>query len=290
MNMIRKLSGMLGILIWAMIVVSSQTGLADTAKATPAASPHTFTPNVGVVSNYVFRGLTQTWNKPAIQGGIDYAHAQGWYAGVWASSISDKQYANGWAELDLSGGFNGKINNDWTWTVGGIGVYYPSANYDHIKPAGTYPNQSYDTFEVNAGVGYKWVTLKLSASLTDYYGANTKTGYNANSKGTTYLDLTATVPLPESVFTKDVTLPLHIGRTNYPNKLLAPTAAGTMEPDYTDVKLGINKAFDGGWNLGAAYTYASNKAFYNGMPSAKNSSDTINMGGGNVMLALTKTF
>jgi uncharacterized protein (TIGR02001 family) len=47
------------------------------AQAAAPASPHTFTGNVGVVSNYIFRGISQSAAKPAIQGGFDYAHSSG---------------------------------------------------------------------------------------------------------------------------------------------------------------------------------------------------------------------
>jgi len=43
-------------------------------------SDHTFTGNVGIFSNYIFRGVSQTSEKPAVQGGFDYAHASGFYA------------------------------------------------------------------------------------------------------------------------------------------------------------------------------------------------------------------
>ncbi len=283
MTIVRPLSGLVGLLGWVAVAGFPVSGLADApAEATPS-SPHTFTANVEVVNNYIFRGLTQTWNQPAIQGGVDYAHADGWYAGLWGSSLSDKQYADGWAEWDFYGGYNGKFNDDWTWTLGAIGVYYPSANYDRSNPPGNH--QSYDNVEVNAGLGYKWVTMKVSAALTDYFGANTKTGYLGDTKGTTYWDLTATVPLPEEIFTKDVTVPLHVGRTHYVSKL-----ASGLNPDYTDYKVGVSKAFDGGWSLVAAYTYADNKAVYNNVPSAKLGTDTTNLGGGNVVFSLTKTF
>src|SRR4051812_31049308 len=63
---------------------------AQTAPAAPAApaSPHTVTGNVAITSQYVFRGLTQTNGDPAIQGGFDYAHSSGFYAGTWLSNIS----------------------------------------------------------------------------------------------------------------------------------------------------------------------------------------------------------
>src|SRR5450830_273490 len=61
---------------------------AQTAAAAAPASPHTFTGNVGLVSQYIFRGLTQTNGDPAIQCGADYSHASGFYAGTWLSNIS----------------------------------------------------------------------------------------------------------------------------------------------------------------------------------------------------------
>src|SRR5450759_2863878 len=68
------------------LTVSAQT--APAAEPAAPASPHTFTGNVGLVSQYIFRGLTQTNGDPAIQGGADYSHASGFYAGTWLSNIS----------------------------------------------------------------------------------------------------------------------------------------------------------------------------------------------------------
>ena len=64
--------------------------LADDAApaAAPAepVSPHTFTYNIGLYSQYIFRGLTQTARRPALQGGADYSHSSGLYAGTWGST------------------------------------------------------------------------------------------------------------------------------------------------------------------------------------------------------------
>ena len=58
------------------------------SAAAPPASLHAFTGNFGIASQYIFRGLSQTNGKPAIQGGLDYSHASGFYAGTWLSNIS----------------------------------------------------------------------------------------------------------------------------------------------------------------------------------------------------------
>ena len=63
-------------------------GPAFAAYAGAADASGSLTSNVGVSSQYVFRGLAQTNERPALQGGADYAHASGLYAGTWLSNIS----------------------------------------------------------------------------------------------------------------------------------------------------------------------------------------------------------
>lgn len=69
------------------------------AEEMPApTSPHPITGNLGLVSDYRFRGISQTATRPAIQGGFDYAHASGIYAGTWASKLILAATGNGLAE------------------------------------------------------------------------------------------------------------------------------------------------------------------------------------------------
>ena len=62
---------------------------APAAAAAPAPEPDfTWTGNVGLFSQYIFRGVSQTNEKPAVQGGFDLGHKSGLYAGVWGSNVS----------------------------------------------------------------------------------------------------------------------------------------------------------------------------------------------------------
>ena len=85
------------------------------APAAEPASPHTVAYNLGLYSQYIFRGLTQTDNKPAIQGGVDYSHASGLYVGTWASNISWLEdgglYDGSSLELDIYGGYRNAIGD-----------------------------------------------------------------------------------------------------------------------------------------------------------------------------------
>jgi len=114
--------------------------------------------NVSMTTDYLFRGISQTGHDPAIQGGFDYAHASGFYVGVWGSNvgwIEDYQgYASGNMEFDLYGGFRGGFADDFTYDLGAIQYYYPGTRAAAITNA--------DTTELYAALGYKWVTAKYS--------------------------------------------------------------------------------------------------------------------------------
>ncbi|HSM98840.1 MAG TPA: TorF family putative porin, partial [Gallionella sp.] len=130
------------------------------------ASEHTVTANVGFFSNYLYRGISQTAGKPAIQGGFDYAHSSGFYAGAWGSNISwisDAAVASGASlELDTYLGFKNGFAEDFSYDVGFLRYNYPGFYVPGATKA--------DTNEVYGMIGWKWVTLKYSRSLGDTFG------------------------------------------------------------------------------------------------------------------------
>ena len=262
--------------------ITTLTGLSGSAFAADAPA-YTLTSNVSLVSDYYFRGLSQTWHNPALQGGVDYSHSSGWYAGLWGSNISNNLYAGGSLELDYYGGYNGKINDDWGWTAGLYGYYYPGANAN--KVSGSTVNQSYNTLEWNAGVSYKWLSFKFSSTFGDAFGASKANGYTGDTSGSTYMDLTATIPV-----TDDLALGLHVGQTDVKANLSAPLASGATNPDYTDYKISLTKTFKDGWNVGVAYAQSSNTNYYNGTASLVNGSEKRDLGEGTFIVSAGRTF
>jgi uncharacterized protein (TIGR02001 family) len=215
----------------------------------PAASPHTFTGNVGLFSEYVFRGIKQTDGQAALQGGFDYAHASGIYLGTWASNVSvladAGAYTSSSLEWDFYGGYKAGFGGDFTYDVGLLKYYYPGrVNPGFVKA---------DALEVYGALGWKWLTAKLSLSLDDdTFGV-------PNSKNTYYLDLSANYPV-----TDKLTLQAHYGIQEFKG-----TTAGVSNDSfasYRDWKLGVSYALPQSFTVGAFYTdtdmNAAQTAFY----------------------------
>lgn len=266
---------------------------AQAEEAAAAAPDYTLTANVYGVTDYYFRGLTQTWHKPAIQGGADFVHSSGWYAGVWGSNVSNNQYPGGSGlEFDYYGGYNGKFNDDWGWTVGVHGYAYPGANFNkqavgNSSTGGVAPfnSVSYDTFEWNAGISYKWMSVKYSRQTTDWFGVNKDSGFSSDSKGSNYLEFNAAYE-----FVPSWTANFHAAHTNIKTTTLAGQSL-----DYNDYLIGVSKAFDKGWVASLAYAKSVYKDSNVWKPAAGFGSlannDTISdPGEGKLILSVGRTF
>ena len=250
----------------------------------PPKPPYSLTANVFLVSDYYFRGITQTWGKPAIQGGFDFVHDSGVYLGTWASNVSGNQFAGGSMEWDFYGGYNYKINDDFTLGAGLYYYYYPGANNDHAAAGGA--GQSYNTFEGNLSATWKWITAKFNYSFSDYFGASKSTGFTDNTDGTYYLQLDAAYPLAQ---VEGLSLVGHVGYTHYSNDLATANANGKNDPSYTDWKLGVSYVLKDGWTVGAYYIGTNNTDFYKHTLSFANS-DVKDLGGSGGYITVGRTF
>ena len=170
------------------------------AASAPDASPITY--NIGVVSDYRYRGISQSKMKPALQGGIDYANGP-IYVGTWASTISwvkDAMVASNRnnagnedyvpvdekgapVEWDLYGGTKGDIIKDTlSYDVGVLAYVYLGQEFHKIGLSNP------DTGEVYGALTYGVFTGKVSISATPLFGV-------PKSKGSQYYDLSANFDL-----------------------------------------------------------------------------------------------
>jgi len=253
------------------------SGLAQAQQ--PPASDHTLTGNIGLFSQYIFRGLTQTNGEPALQGGMDYAHASGFYAGTWGSNVSwlrdfGAYTAGGSLELDIYGGFKGSIGkSDFGYDVGLLYYWYPGNEAPGAKSA--------DTLELYGAVSWKWLSAKLSYSLLD------ETFGVRDSRGTYYLDFTAAYPIPNSKLTAIA----HYGMQQFDGNSTA-CASGKNDDcvSYKDWKVGLNYALPKDFTVGVFYTATNmnseQEAFYTTPPSA----GSEKVGDGTFTVFIQKTF
>jgi uncharacterized protein (TIGR02001 family) len=170
--------------------------------------------NAGVVTDYRYRGISQSRLQPALQGGVDFT-AGAFYLGAWGSTIKWIKDGGGDAnvEIDLYGGYKGEISKGVTYDIGALAYQYPS---NKLKP-------SANTFEVYGAITAGPVTAKYSRSTTNLFGF-------ANSKGSGYLDISATFDVGGFAVTP------HVGRQTVKNN-----SAST----YTDYSLAISKEISG---------------------------------------------
>lgn len=237
--------------------------------------------NVALTSDYVFRGLTQSWGNPAVQGGVEYAGAGGLLAGASGSSISDRSYPGGSMELDLYASYGRPIGNDWSWRAGVYSYLYPGANLDRAGLS----SRSLNTVEVNVALSWKTLTLKYNHALSDYYGADVEQGYRGDSKGTGYLQLDLALPLTDAW-----NLLLHAGHTHYTTSVLTPLAGGETSPDYTDLSAALSYRFVARWTVSGGVSHADNAAFYGRSVNYHDASDVRNIGGTRGFVSVQGTF
>ncbi len=226
-----------------LLAAAAAATLLSPAFAVAQESPHSFSANVGLYSQYIFRGLTQTNEDPAIQGGFDYSYAASgapvtFYLGTWGSNISwlrdgGTYNGSGSLELDFYGGLKGNFGtSDFTWDVGYLYYWYPGDLTPAFPP---FYNIDADTQELYAALGWKWFTVKYSYSLSDTFGVD-------DAKGTTYWDFAVSYPVGDT----GLTLGAHYGIQTFdgtdPRFLLSGSLADNDEVfSYED------------WRISAAY-------------------------------------
>ncbi len=163
-----------------------------------------FSANIGFVSDYTFRGVSQTNEDPALQGGVDYGWANGFYVGAWASNVDFEPGDGTSIELDTYVGWATDLNDDLALDLQLVRYWYPGGESDYeynefiaaltVAEAVTftigYSNDAFASDEtgiyygVSGSYGLPWYELSLNGSV-GYYDLDDALGdsYNDYSIG-----------------------------------------------------------------------------------------------------------
>lgn len=208
-------------------------GIATAAFAAPVAQAAEAMPSVklSLYSEYEYRGISQTSEKPAGQLNVDWAHSSGFYLGTFVSNVKwlkDAAEVGGFStsakiEWDIFGGFKFEPVKDVTVDVGYLRYEYPSSGAFSPKP---------NTDELYVGASYGPVSVKYSYSINDTFGV-------PNSEGSDFIEANLAYPLTEKL-----QLTGNIGYQKYKNNNAL---------SYTVYKLGLAYDLGGGWGVGGYF-------------------------------------
>lgn len=217
----------------SLLCAAAALPLAAQAQGTAAASDWTVSGNVGLFSDYRFRGMTQTDYGPALQGGFDVGHSSGFYIGNWNSNVEQKLYNGASLEMDFYGGFKGAVG-DFSYDLGAIYYYYPKSGADGATKI--------DNTEFYIGGGWGPLSAKYYWAVSDFFGVpDTKNSY--------YVDVSGSFPLASGFG-----INAHVGYQK-----VKGLPGGSIDSN-TDYKIGVTYDLSG-WVFGLAYIGNSEKEF-----------------------------
>lgn len=266
------------------LALSATYAFADepAVEAAPAAaaeptSPHSVTFNLGLYSQYMFRGVALS-DGPALQGGIDYAHTSGFYAGTWWSNIDADFTGRGDGfsdgnklETDWYFGFTKTLESGFGFNVMGNYYYYPNRENSFSTVD---DGRKQDTFEASIGLTYKWLTYTFFYIPTNYYGAAASGTHDGkkDTKGATYNELKVNYELPVG----KLNLLAKVGYQHTPN----------LTGSQGDYAIGLSRNFSipsagkpiEGFSAGAYYTdtfAVQNEAYYETSDGRDTNAETL---------------
>jgi uncharacterized protein (TIGR02001 family) len=262
------------------------------AQDTAPPPPITITGSASIISDYRFRGVSQSDNEFAVQGGFTVAHESGLYVGTWGSNLA------GWGafgganmELDVIGGFK-KTFGSATVDVGLVWYMYPGG-FDNTDFAEPYVKLSGTTGPVTLTAGVAFAPKQEALGRWYRTGADAAAGVYTNPGAKShnlYLSGDGAMAIPNTPFTAKA----HIGFSDG-NKGLGPNATSVAPTgQYWDYSVGVDTTYKN-LTLGIAYVDTDIKTGGRGynrlQPSFSRGQDGVgSISSGTFVVALTAAF
>lgn len=285
MRMIKPLAAMMA----AATLFSSSLIRAEEAAETPQPN-FTAAGSITLVNDYLFRGISQTWGKPALQLWGEVNHRSGLYAGVFASNVSHDMFPGTHYETDLYGGLRGQLPGSLSavnFDVGMTYIYYPGGNYSQAKYV--YEDSDFNTLEAAVSLNYRWITLKTGRTLTEFFGWNTNnsaigSGFNGDldagvtgtTKGSWFVEASAAYEVAPGW-----TVSGTAGRQNINN---------STGLDWNYYKAGVTRSFAGAWAANVSWSGITGSEAYDDFLSLQANNDTHDVGRSRWLFSLSRSF
>lgn len=277
-------------LLFAMLGSMTVDAVAEEVAA--PAPEWTFPMSVSLVSDYIFRGQSQTWGRPAVQFSVEADHRSGFYAGFFASNVSDNWIPGAHVETDYYAGFRGSLPGraeEVAFDVGAIYYAYPGANWDESDFAGFNDSNKVDTLEAYLGLTYQWLNFKTGRTLNEYFGWNTNNspvnggfagdlgaGVTGDTKGSYFYEFNANYEVSPG--------------WNLVGQLGRQVIADSTGLDITYYKAGVSKAFTSGWSASAVYSASNEPDAYKDFLSLRDDGHDSDIAKSTLIVSVTKSF
>lgn len=273
-----------------MLITLTGAGSAAAAEVAPEdkQSDIAVTGNVTLVSDYLWRGQSQTWGQPALQLGLEAAHTSGMYAGFWTSNVSPQWVPGSHIETDWYAGFRNKLPgalSEVGYDLNFLYVYFPGGNFN--KTGFALPSSSPNSAEIYVSANYQWLTLKTGRMLSKFYGWDTansapggfagdpRAGVSGDTSGSYYLEANASQEIAGGW-----TLSGQAGRQNIRN------STGLSWSYY---KLAISKTLDN-WTGSLAYSASSEPNAFKNFVGLTNNGSTYSAARPRVFISVARNF
>lgn len=241
-----------------------------------------------VASDYLWRGLSQTWGKPTAQLAIEAGFGDGFYAGFFGANVAPQFVPNASLETDWSLGKRGKLG-ELGYDVGGVYIYYPGSNFDKASFTPPLDSSSTASAELYASLSYQWLTFRVGRVVTKFFGWNLnnsgvgnfngsqpQAGITGTSKGSMNYELSANFEPAEGWAVQG-----QVGRQQMPNG---------VDVSWSYAKLGATRTLGDGWSAGAAVWATSSPKAFSKYGSLTGNGQTSDPARTTVVLTLAKAF
>ena len=177
--------------------------LATGTMFTTVAQAVTIEGNVGLTTDYIWRGMTQSDGESSFSGGVDLSTESGFYAGTWVGDVRDTAGVGASYELDVYAGYAGEAGSI-NYDVGYIQYMYPDVDDDQdfgevYVGLGTGPVSITYYYEVDNDNGAvdsgdnEYISVDYSADLTEDWSVSLHWGEYEREGQDDQIDMSVTL-------------------------------------------------------------------------------------------------